>query len=224
MATESKTNSIGSSAETEKRTSVEKSIPENIVQAVLEHTKASKDALEEVEYILTPEERRRLIGVRAKNLGFIYAAYQSAITHLDLVPPWVNLNKWQDDEKDFDAKQRMFSEIEELMKIVGDLFFLSSNVLYNDALEYYNALRDASKAKVPAAMIEYAALKTFFHKTKSTNKLSKEEVERDVAQLLSGKKDGKIVIENTAPTTASGKLTVTDDIETKKDVSKTDIK
>jgi len=194
----------------------EKSIDSNVVEQVIAKLRECETLLAEYIKTLTPAERQRLISVRVKGLGFLEAVLGSMQLNPSLVPQWLDPNVLADRIVNYTLIHSMFTVDDGLQKIISDMDLIAANDAYTEALKYYNILRDEAKAKNPDAIAEYANLKIYF------NKSSKNEVLSDVESLLHGTKDGKIVIENTTPAAEKGALSVTDEVESKKDVSFTD--
>jgi len=85
----------------------------------------------------------------------------------------------------------------------------NSLLLYSDdaksmSLIYYNIVKELFRYGEPTAMELFKSLRTFFKRTRRADaKQTEKKIKKDVHALMSGKKDGKIIIENVNP-----KLTV----------------
>lgn len=201
----------------------EKTIDSNVVDQVIAKIRECETLLAPWIQTLTPTERKRLTSIRVKGLGFLEAVLDAMRRHPDLVPQWIDPNVLDSLIEDYSLIHGMLTVEGGLQKIVSDMDLIAANEAYTEALKFYNLLRDEAKAKNPDAMAEYANLKVYFNKSKTVSaEPTKAEIERDVASLLHGTKDGRIVIENTTPAAAKATLTVSDEVESKKDVVLTD--
>jgi hypothetical protein len=96
---------------------------------------------------------------------------------------------------------------------LADSVFVASDRAYHDAVEYYNAVKEAARQRVTGAEAAYDALKDYFKRAKhASTEPTDAEIERDVRSLLHGTKDGRVVIENERPTVSEGERKVIDEV------------
>jgi hypothetical protein len=114
----------------------------------------------------TPTDRTRLIGTGIKNFGFIETAYNSASNNPQLLPQYLLIEKYKDIINDFRRKQSILLMIQQFEKNVSDGMLASGDIAYHDSLEYYEAVKEASRHHVPGAETEYNLLKKYFKRSK----------------------------------------------------------
>jgi hypothetical protein len=138
------------------------------------------------EYAVTfrPIDRMRKIGAGNKNYGFIQSAIDSAEANEKLVPPYLNLTEYRTAITDFEHKRVLLLQLKQFVQVVSDSMLDSSNAAYHFSLQYYNALREAAKQRIPGAEALYKALLPFFKKRKNPNRQPTEhEIERDLRNV-----------------------------------------
>jgi hypothetical protein len=190
-------------------------LTEEIMGEVFDIQEQLMELFSEYGSTLTPTDRSRMISAGIRNYGFIQTAYQSAKTNPFLVPPYLDMSKFQETITDLNYRRQLLSLIQQFAGTVSDSLLVDSNEAYRRALEYYNYLREAARQRVPGAEIEYSLLKPFFKKSKSKSgevEPTEKQLERDVRGLLHGTKEGKIIIENENPKLSRGKRIISDAI------------
>jgi hypothetical protein len=197
--------------------SMNSALPSSTLTGIINLINQAKSAFAPYGNTLTPAERKRLIGIGFKNLGFIERAYASAVANPTLVPRYLKIETFKMDVEDFARKRNLVEILEQFQFQVTDAMFVASDVAYRDALSYYNGIKEAARQRVPGAEAVYNALKDFFKHAKPTSTNSTEaEIERDVRSLLHGAKDGRIVIENEKPVVSEGKHRVVDEVHSER--------
>ncbi|MDR0559638.1 MAG: hypothetical protein LBG92_05675 [Prevotellaceae bacterium] len=191
----------------------ERAITPTVLAEILELVDAAKELFEQFAVTLSNAERRRTLGTGVKSIGFIQSAYLSAQTRSELMPSYLSLAQFSDDKDDFERKRELDSALSVFEKEAYDSMLVAGDVVYHDALAYYNTLKEAAKNKVPGAQHEFDLLKNYFHKSSSASAEPTEaQIERDVRSLLHGTKEGKIVIEKDIPAVEKAKLHVQDNV------------
>jgi hypothetical protein len=192
-------------------------LPSSTLTGIINLVNQAKSAFAPYGNTLTPAERKRLVGIGYKNLGFIERAYASAVANPTLVPSYLKIETFKMDVEDFTRKRNLAEILEQFQFQVTDAMFVASDVAYHDALSYYSSIKEAARRHVPGAEAAYNALKDFFKRSKSTSAEPTEaEIERDVRSLLHGAKDGRIVIENEKPVVSKGKHRVVDEVHSER--------
>jgi hypothetical protein len=172
----------------------------------------------------TSKDRTRLIGGGIKNFGFIQTAHRSAAANPQFVPPYLNMKEFTDSVQDFSSKSVLLTRAQQFAQQVADSMLLSSDTGYHYAVEYYSSVKEATRQRVPGAEAEYKLLSRFFKKGKPSDdgaEPTHAQIERDVAGLLHGTKEGRIVIENENPDLSGGKRRLVDETHSEHAASKT---
>jgi hypothetical protein len=199
-------------------------LPDSTLRGIINLINQAKSAFAPYGDTLTPAERKRLIGIGYKNLGFIERAYASAVANPTLVPRYLKIETFKMDVEDFARKRNLAEILEQFHFQVTDAMYVASDIAYRDALSYYNAIKEAARQHVPGAEAAYNALKDFFKNSKQTSANATEaEIERDVRSLIHGTKDGRIVIENQKPVVSKGKHRVVDEVHSERIALKEDL-
>jgi hypothetical protein len=161
---------------------------------------------------LSAAERARLIGAGFKNLGFVRNAYLLATQNSALVPGYLDMAAFARSMEYLERKQGIMLRLDQFGKKVSDGILLDSDMAVHYALEFYNFNKEAAKQKVAGAESVYNKLKTYFKRTKQQSaEPTDKQVERDVRDLLKGKKEGRVVIENENPERTRGRRKVIDE-------------
>lgn len=171
---------------------------------------------------LSSADRTRKVGAGIKNYGFIEAAYRSAAANPIFVPSYLNVPELETTIRDLSRMKTIYSELKQFEQLVSDSILHTGDVAYREALEYYNALREAARQNIPGAKPEYNLLNTYFKKKRTASadeptEPTEAQIERDVRSLLHGTKEGRVVVENEKPTISAGKRKVVDDVHTERD-------
>jgi inhibitor of KinA sporulation pathway (predicted exonuclease) len=161
---------------------------------------------------LRPGDRRRLNGVGIRGQGFVHRCYDSAEENEQLLPRTLELRQFFDDEQDFNRKRMLYEALSEFQKEAWNATLTAADVVYGDALEYYNSVREAAKRRVPGAEDAYNFLKPFFAKrTSQRSEPTQKELLRDFKGVVRGTKDGMVEVENEKPKITGGKHKAIDD-------------
>ncbi|MDR0543023.1 MAG: hypothetical protein LBH19_12550 [Dysgonamonadaceae bacterium] len=187
--------------------------PDSTMRAIINFISQAKNYFAQYGTPLTPTDRKRLIGMGFKNQGFIERAYTSAAANPSLVPGYLNITTFKDDVDDYLRKLNLDMILVQFEREVSDAALSAGDVAYRDALEYYNAVKEAARQRVTGAEGAYNELKPYFKKSKPVStEPTEKQLERDIHALLHGTKDGKVVIENERPSVAEGKHKVLDEV------------
>jgi hypothetical protein len=187
--------------------------PESTMEAIINLINQSKIAFAPYDHSLAPADRKRLIGTRLKNLGFIRQAYINATANPLLVPPYLKIETFKTGIDDFSRKRNLDTVLKQFELQVSDSMLVASDVAYHNALGYYNAVKEATRLRVSGAEAAYNVLKDYFKRNRqASGKPTESEIERDVRSLLHGTKSGRIVIENEQPVVSGGEHRVVDEV------------
>jgi hypothetical protein len=188
-------------------------LPDSTMRAIINFISQAKSYFAPYDNPLTPTDRKRLIGTGYKSFGFIEQAYANAAVNPTLVPSYLNINTFKTDIDDFSRKRNLDEIVKQFELQLSDSTFAASDKAYHDAVEYYNAVKEAARQHVTGAEAAYNALKDYFKRSKHVSTEPTEaEIERDVRSLLHGTKEGRVVIENENPVVSGGERKVTDEV------------
>ncbi|MDR2597611.1 MAG: hypothetical protein LBC76_09885 [Treponema sp.] len=198
-------------------------LPLDYIADMEESFRSWRDELEDFSRHLRALDRKRLNGVGLKKLGFIGRALLLAAENPEFLPHYLTLQKFQEDNQYFLSLRSAFDVLMQVREILWNIIIEAADVLYTDTLEYYSSVQDAAKRRVDPAETLYKDLAVFFksrgnHPEEDGAAPTKKQLKRDFNSLQSGKRDGKIVIENIKPHITGGKHEVID--ETFKDSAK----
>jgi hypothetical protein len=178
--------------------------------------------LEEASANIRALDRSRLNGVGIKKQGFIENTIESAAASPQFLPPYLDMDKFQDDFQYFVNLKTIYEMVVQLKEFIWNLVTQSADVSYTDALEYYASVREAAKRRIDGAESIYRFLEPFFKRmgTRSENgekpETQKQQL-RDAKAFIKGRRDGKLVIENIRPKTTVGVHKVIDERFTNSD-------
>ena len=191
-------------------------VPKTLIEMLTHDMGAIKEMLESFAAHLRSLDRKRLNGVGIKKQGFIERAYEFAQENPEFLPHYLTLAKFKEDGEYFLSFRMLVDLTDQIRELLWNITIESSDVWYTDALEFYSAVKEAAKRRVDPAETIYNALEVFFRKSKRLGDdgkpiLTKKKLERDEKAVASGKKDGRIVIENVRPKMTGGVHKVIDE-------------
>jgi hypothetical protein len=166
-------------------------------------------------YMLTSDERRRLIGSGIRNYGFLDKTSDLATVHTEYFPPLFNLEDYKAEIRDVEFCRNLLSLIDEFSRTVSNSLLVYGDGAFRMALRFYISVRELARTGNPGAITVFEMLRPYFRRRRASGEPTEHEVERDIHALLHGTKDGKAVIENERPHLEGGKHLIAD--ETHKD-------
>jgi hypothetical protein len=98
---------------------------------------------------LTADERRSGLKMGDKSLAFVSKCLEYASAHPNLVPPYLNVAEFQ---KDHDLREQLLHIIRELntlVEAVDDTILALGKEEFEQALIFYNSVKQAAKGNVP---------------------------------------------------------------------------
>jgi hypothetical protein len=195
--------------------------------ALLDLLSLMEETFEDYSNTFTTRDRTRLVGGGIRNFGFIETAYKSAAANAKFRPPYLDIKEYEKVVQDFSFKRTLLTQVQQFEQQVADSMLMASDISYHFSLEYYNSVKEAAKQRIPGAEAEYNLLAKYFKKgkpSKDDSTPTEAQIERDVAGLLHGTKEGRIVIENENPDLSGGKRKVVDETHSEHAASQTVIK
>ena len=181
--------------------------------------------------VLSPADRRRLLGSGVRRYGFIDKVSDVAAFYPQFWPASVH---GADVAVDYQAalKYRL-REIEVLRnllvwsrwvsRVVGDLLLIAGDDAFRKANTYYSTVRTAARNNLPEAQQVYQLLQLFWERRRGTSSSDEPtlhaelfgrstDIERDFKRLIHGKADGDIFAKHESPTTSGGVHEVIDNV------------
>jgi len=179
---------------------------------------------------LTGRERKRLIGVRSRNYGFINKSFEIAYDHPDFVPPLFDLNGMATTVGIL-AKSRMLTELlGRFYRLVDDLHLTTCDVAFRDALRIYGNLRELNRGRVPGADVLFQQLRQYFTLRRrrpdeeESTPPTQHQLELDFERLTHGKADGEMTVKHVSPHVTGGLHEVVDDVRPRRSRGSAEIK
>ena len=166
-----------------------------------------------IDQSLTGTERMRLIGVRARNYGFITKTWEVANARPDFLPPKFSMANMSTLVDNLNRARDLSTLIQQLQRLVDDYMMTVGTQAYRDALQIYGQLRAMARAKVPGANEIFQQLRQFFTlRRRRPGEPTLHELERDFHSLLHKHADGEMIIKNESPHTTGGVHEVVDEV------------
>jgi len=197
-------------------------IPARIIDIMNEELNELKTALEEYAQHFRPLDRKRKNGVGIERQGFIDRALEIAEENPEFLPHYVPIEDFQSDYQYFVSVRTLYDLSKQISELLMNIMVEAADMVYTDALEYYNSVKEAAKRRVDPAETLAKELEPFFkprmkRKTNPDGTPTEKQLMRDFKGALKGKKDAEILIENVKPKLTGGVHKVIDE-EFKDDV------
>jgi hypothetical protein len=179
---------------------------------------ATEDEIEESGYNdMTDAQRQRLLGSGIRRLGFIVKTAEIAADNPQFIPGYMDLRKLEDLIKEITETRNIVICLEQLQRIYNDILLIAGNDAYRISLMYYNAIQDAAKRGIPGAKAILRRLEPFFRRGRQTDfeeitPLTNKETLRETKKILTGKADGRMIIEGHGKHATAAEHTVVEDI------------
>jgi hypothetical protein len=167
------------SARPKKKPDAQKETAPAVTDPVVQLKEQLKEMLEGFQKVrpddggITAKNKRRLHGVGIKTLGFIERAFASAKSFPDFAPHYLNTALL---DGKFNELMNIMS-LKEVLKQFADnvetTYLLISNDCYQNALTYYESLKEAVKMRESCAETVFKELQPFFKSHKSKPSPSK---------------------------------------------------
>ena len=152
---------------------------------------------------LTGTERRRLIGAKSRNYGFIVKATEIVDDRPNFIPPNFSMNDMTGTVANLEKARDLSVMLENLQRLVDDFLLQSTDAAYRGALLIYRNLQTQARGRIRGADDLFQQLRQFFtlHRAGRAGNAepTEKELEREAKQLLRGKADGEMVIKNESP-------------------------
>jgi len=188
-------------------------LPPSLITDTKESLKSLMDDFRDVtQNYLNTIQRRRKIGAGIRNYGFIEKVADLAEAN----PQFAQFFRPADLRnaiRNFDDCRDIALLLQTFTRLATNSMLVYSNEGYGLALIFYNMVKEMSRRGNPAAMELFRTLQPFFKRgRRSSAEPTEKEIERDLHALLHGTKEGRIVVENTAPVKSAGARKVIDEV------------
>ena len=165
---------------------------------------------------LTGVERMRLIGVRARNYGFLAKAWEVINARPDFAPPKFSLEDMATLANNLNRARDLSTLAEQFQRIIDDYLLTVGTLAYRDGLTLYRNLQAMARARVPGAAELFDQLRQFFtlHRRGrgADAEPSMHEIEREINSVLHGRSDGEILIKHESPHMVGGEHEVVENV------------
>jgi len=111
---------------------------------------------------LTPDERHSRLKLGDKSLAFGEKSYDYAVANPQFCPPYMDMEMFSIDMKDTTGLRVLEISLQQLLQGVDDSVMVAGGEAYNQALVFYNAVKQAANQNIPGAKAIYEDLKTHF--------------------------------------------------------------
>jgi hypothetical protein len=168
--------------------------------------------------ILSPTQRRTLLGVRQRRYGIIDEISDILKEFSEFMPPSVNEEEFKTEIRSFEIVRNINISIAKTQRITLDTQLVLGDSIYRKAMTCYGYLRKSAKRRIPGAEKAFDRVKTFFENRRHTGEsemTTKKKLERDVKALEKGTLEGEIYLSNEADQVLKGHRTVIDDTHRK---------
>jgi hypothetical protein len=191
-------------------------LSDNAIKTISDSFAGVREILENAAANMRQLDRKRLNGVGIKKQGFIEGAIESAAVNQQFLPPYLELDKFEEDFQYFLNLKSIHIQCEQLKEFIWNLVSQSEDISYTDSLEYYSSVKEAAKRRIDGAESLYRYLEPFFKRPPRKDEngqpiKTQKKLKRDFNALQKGKLDGKMVIENISPKVIGGVHKVIDE-------------
>ena len=151
---------------------------------------------------LTPAQRRRLVGAKAKNYGFIVNAREIVDDRPEFIPSGLSMTRMAGTLANLEKARDLLVLAENFQRLVDDLLLQTTDLAYRDALLIYGNLQYQARGRIHGAEDLFQQIRQFFKKRRRNPddaEPTEKQLEREAKQLLRGKADGEMVIKHESP-------------------------
>jgi hypothetical protein len=111
---------------------------------------------------LTPDERRTMLVMGDKTLGFVEKSYEFAVQNPTLVPTFLNMVDFGIDKADATRLRTLLNTAQQVVEGIADTQMVAGSEAYHAALAFYNSVKVAASQDVYGAKVVYDELKKRF--------------------------------------------------------------
>jgi hypothetical protein len=140
-------------------------IPSTVLTQARNKIDEAKALLAPCMLALTPAERRELLKMGGKTIGFVEKACDFARQNPGLVPPYLGVDAFSADFSDAHGLWTLLNSIRQLEEGVDDTEMTAGSEAYQAALVFYKPVKMAAAQDIPGAKAIYEEMKTRFPRT-----------------------------------------------------------
>jgi hypothetical protein len=161
---------------------------------------------------LTLLQRRRQTGPGNSNYGFV-----DKVSDIALVNPeyahFISIADLKNAIRNVEECRDIFAALQAFSRSVSNAMLTYSTAAFTIAREYYNQVKLRANQGDPTAIELYRILENRFKRPRKTPRQeTNKQIERDVHDILTHKKDGEVVVRGSTPKVVRGKTEVIDDV------------
>ena len=161
---------------------------------------------------LTLLQRRRKTGPGNSNYGFVDKVSDIAMVNPEYAT-FINVDDLKNAIRNVEACRDLFAVLQALARAVSNTMLVYSTVAFDLALDYYSQVKVRADRGDPKAIELYRILNTRFRRPRKTpHAETNKQIERDVHDILTHKKDGEVIVKGKAPKLVRGGVEVIDDV------------
>jgi len=141
------------------RNNHKEAIPSQVVEEARIKLIEVLDMLQPYVVNLKPEERHAMLKLGDKSLAFGEKAFDYAKTNPVFVPPYLDMNMFENDMKDAVGLRVLLVTAQQLTMAIDDTTMVAGSETYNASLIFYHAVKQAEKQNIPGAKAIYNELR-----------------------------------------------------------------
>jgi ribosomal protein L40E len=173
---------------------------------------ASAEAENLVDNSMSAGDRMRMLGSGVRRFGFIEKTSDVAAEFMQFAPRAFDLDNLNALIRQIETLRNLVALADMISRLLNDLLLETGDAAFQMSLMYYNSVHELARRRVPGAETVFRLLELFFRRGRQNDdQPTIEQAERDVKALLSGRKDGEIVITGHAKHETAAEHTVIDD-------------
>jgi hypothetical protein len=138
------------------------SIPAEVLAEITQHLTASVALIKPYQIPRTPEERRDMLVLGQKSLGFVERTHELAGQNPQFLPAFLDIADFDIDVTDARGLWVISNLAQQLANAVNDTVLVAGSEAYKAALLYYSAVKVAAAQNVPGAKAIFDDLKSRF--------------------------------------------------------------
>jgi hypothetical protein len=197
-----------------KKPDVNPSMPNEMINKLNGLFRQISEILEEHAAHLRALDRRRMLGVGIKTLGFIKKIHELAAANPQFIPYYLTPEKLRRDYDYYTSFLSLYEGSNYINELLWNITILSGHVTRSNSLGYYATLREAAKRGIDPAEHMYKEMEVFFKRiNKTEGKPNKKETLSRANALMRGDREGEIVIKNVSPKVIAGKKEIIDETD-----------
>jgi hypothetical protein len=168
--------------------------------------------------VLTPGERRRLLGSGVRRYGYVDKVSDASVAYPQFWPDYASNGEEQLKGiiREIEVLRNLLVFFESGARTMQDLLLIKGNEALRLANIYYSTVREAARRSVPDAEALFRLLNLFWRRPR---RMSQEPTERQTMRnfkgLMRGTREGEMFIENERDSVVKGKRTVVDNTRKK---------